>query len=488
MAFDLSEMLKGAVSDLDTSREQIEYIPLEQIDKDPNNFYQLSNIDGLADNIATCGLQQPIRVRPHPDERKRYIIVSGHRRREAVEMLSQEDPEHWKTIPCIVERENVSPALQQLRLIYANSSTRTLTSAELGEQAAQVEKLLYELKEQGYEFPGRMRDHVAQAVQASKTKLARLKVIQDHLNGCWLPAYRADIIKEDTAYKLARLSTEDQRCIHQARKDRGYADRWLTAGTVEAIGKAFEQIDGLACEQADGVPCRSADRKKRKIAENEYSTSSQCTSCCAQCPVLASCKFACPYLSAQIEQMRAERKASSQKAAQERADRQRPVIERIQALWTRFGVARKAAGVTIDDANRAAGWHSGALSDQRVVEARENGKVAITATTESPFGYSNSHIAALEKLADCFGCTTDYLLCRTDSPGVSANVSKSDTWHTGEPVAAGGYAVLARYCDGGRAVLVEMDWDGESWWEGGMDATDLGVQILKWVRLPKEVE
>ena len=61
-------------------------------------------------------------------------------------------------------QDEASPELQQLRLIYANANTRTMTGAELAEQAAQVEKLLYQLKEQGYEFPGRMRDHVAQAL------------------------------------------------------------------------------------------------------------------------------------------------------------------------------------------------------------------------------------------------------------------------------------------------------------------------------------
>ena len=54
MAFDLSELLAG-VSDPGT-REQIEYFRLEQIEPDPNNFYQLSAIEDLAANIQLCGL------------------------------------------------------------------------------------------------------------------------------------------------------------------------------------------------------------------------------------------------------------------------------------------------------------------------------------------------------------------------------------------------------------------------------------------------
>ena len=86
MAFNLGDALKG-VSYPDTGREQIEYIRLERIEEDPNNFYQLSDIDQLAANIELCGLQQPIRVRPI-EGTDRYMIVSGHRRRKAIEMLA----------------------------------------------------------------------------------------------------------------------------------------------------------------------------------------------------------------------------------------------------------------------------------------------------------------------------------------------------------------------------------------------------------------
>ena len=141
--FDLGAMLAG-VSEPDTGREQIEYISLDLIDDDVNNFYKLTDLEDLAANIALCGLQQPIRLRPNPENPERYIIVSGHRRRAAVKLLAKEDPEKWSEIACIVQRNDVSPSLQQLQLIYANSNTRVLTPSEVSEQALQVEKLLYQ--------------------------------------------------------------------------------------------------------------------------------------------------------------------------------------------------------------------------------------------------------------------------------------------------------------------------------------------------------
>ena len=183
MAFDLSSLLKD-VPCLGTDREQIEYIRLDLLDEDPNNFYQLSEIPELAANIQLCGLQQPIRVRATSSGR--YQIVSGHRRRAAVALLAEEEPQKWEEVACIIEQDSASEALQQLRLIYANASTRKMSAAELSRQAEEVEKLFYQLKEEGYEFPGRMRDHVAQAVNASKSKLARLKVIRENLDESWV--------------------------------------------------------------------------------------------------------------------------------------------------------------------------------------------------------------------------------------------------------------------------------------------------------------
>ena len=211
MAFNLGDVLKN-VSNPDTGREQITYLPIDNLDSDAGNFYELTGIDALADNISVAGLQQPIRVRAG-QEPGRYTIVSGHRRMAACRKLAEENPEAWREVPCIIETDDASPALQQLRLIYANANTRQLTSAEMSEQAQQVEKLLYELKNEGYDFPGRMRDHVAEAVGASKTKLARLKVIRDKLIPEWAAFWTDNKLPESTAYVLAQADPEYQRKI-----------------------------------------------------------------------------------------------------------------------------------------------------------------------------------------------------------------------------------------------------------------------------------
>lgn len=209
MGFSLADML-AQVSEMDTGvgKKQIEYIDVDRLCSDPKNFYGLDGIEELAGNIELLGLQQPVLVRKVDDD---YMIVSGHRRTAAIRKLVEEGRGDLRQVPCIVEAAASSPELQELRLIFANSDTRTMTSAELARQAERVEELLYKLKEQGMEFPGRMRDHVAAACKMSKSKLARLKVIRDNLQGETLrPAWEDGRLNESCAYEIARRSPEVQ--------------------------------------------------------------------------------------------------------------------------------------------------------------------------------------------------------------------------------------------------------------------------------------
>ncbi len=208
--FNLGDYLKDEnVSRLDT--EQIVYIDLDRIDPDPANFYSLDGLDELAGNIELIGLQQPLRVRP---EGERFVIVSGHRRRAACMMIRDGGSEQFaRGVPCIVDYGEASPAMRELRLIYANSATRVMSSAELSKQAERVTELLYELKEQGVEFPGRMRDHVAAACRVSASKLARLAAIRKNLIDSFRLAFDTGRLNEGNAYRLSQESQAVQREI-----------------------------------------------------------------------------------------------------------------------------------------------------------------------------------------------------------------------------------------------------------------------------------
>lgn len=482
MAFDLSDLLKD-VSNLDTNREQIEYIRLELIDSDPNNFYQLSDVEQLAANISLCNLQQPIRVRPVPGESERYVIVSGHRRRAALEILAKDDPKRWGEVACIVENDVVSPALQQLRLICANANTRTMTSAERSEQAVQVEKLLYQLKEEeGYEFPGRMRDHVAQAVGASKTKLARLKVIREKLAEVWVDAYRGDLIVESVAYALAQMPKSWQIIIHNVW---GEKPKSLCVDIVTSSRDRFQRLTMLQCKHGP-ILCEHTVTMMENDCKDMYYA--PCTGCCFDCSSLQTCKNCCPQAISKQKEMKATAKKAEFDAKREQEERARPGTEFARLIWQRIGLARKKNGVSVEDVYKARGESYLDSYDDPIQKKMEDGKGKYSPDSTVSFGYSvhARDLMRVRDVADALHCSIDYLLGRTDQMELVSysgtiqepdeNVSNLGTmWHpiTEEPpigvdlvwLDAQGYSDTAEYLGNGCIESVStISWFEARYW------------------------
>jgi len=479
MGFNLADVLSD-VSKLDTNREQIEYIKLDLIDADPNNFYQLSGVEDLAANIQLCGLQQPIRLRKHPTETGRYMIVSGHRRREAVLLLAKDDPDKWEEVPCIIEADEVPAALQQLRLIYANANTRKMSDAELSEQAVQVEKLLYQLKEEGYEFPGRMRDHVAKAVNASKTKLARLKVIRDKLAAVWQPSWKDGTLTENTAYELSKLPKSYQSVLFEEKSRTGAKLQNLYGDDVNKFGERSAAIVKQVCATFGG-DCENYENKMRKAAVADRWCWFHCDNkCCRDCSELLRCQRACPRLKETIEQRKADAKAVAKSAAEAKAEKDRPIVEKISALWQRFGLAREMSFKELEDCKQAMGIYFFPYDYSKAMEL-ECGEAKIAPNMKLPYG-SGCYLPEIQRLialADLFDCSLDYLLCRTDIREMAQPAPEvpdpGTIWHPiseEPPVNVNlvwlddcGYSDTAEYKGGGKISIVStISWEEARYW------------------------
>jgi len=497
--FNLAEAL-GAVPDLGTiatGREQIEYIDIDRIDDDPNNFYELSGLDELAANIELCGLQQPIRVRAVEDGR--FVIVSGHRRRAAIRKLVEDGRSDLRELPCIREREAGSTALQELRLIYANSDTRKLTSAEISKQAERVEALLYQLKEEGYEFPGRMRDHVAEACKVSKSKLSRLKVIRDNLAGVWRRHYEKGDLSESTAYELAQMPVDHQNCIYLGITKKNTQIRWFYADTAKNYGKKLAEVDKLECQLGShkGCECANIEGKRAQVVyQSGYYNSSSCSKCCDKCEQLATCKNACPLLADKVKKLKSDAKARRKQEQLAKEEAERPTIQAIQRFWNRFGEARNAADKTVKECYKALDMYYSNSDEQKVI-ALECLEAKFNTNTNLPYGYSCylSDVKRYVQIADLLGCSLDYLLCRTDNPqgiATASSTAPAEGWVPLEfvngmetPPRAGAY-----YC--------KFDCEGHiiqqvAWWDSALGVwcfKEHGVKIdakcLKWFPLPKE--
>ena len=184
-------------------------------------------------------------------------MVSGHRRLTAIRTICKHDePEKWKTVPCIVERGELSPAMRELRLIMANSDTRRMSGAEIAEQAERLTECLSALREEGVEFEGRTRDMVADILNVSKTRLATVKVIKEKLHERLKDMYDAGNIPESTAYRLAREDMRVQSQIYT--KLSGKLPSMTEEQVAAAIEKEkqidFETLDRAIAAKKDGAP------------------------------------------------------------------------------------------------------------------------------------------------------------------------------------------------------------------------------------------
>lgn len=418
--FNLADVLSD-VSKLDTisqdNREQIEYISIDLIEADTANFYELSEIDALAENIELVGLLDPLRVRQHPEDESRVIIVSGHRRHAALRKLVDEGREDLYDVPCILEKSTGSAALQELRLIYANSDTRKMTSADINKQAERIERLLYQLKEEGYEFPGRMRDHVAECCKVSKTKLARLKMIRDKLHENWQPAYQEGKLSESVAYALSQLPSEDQLTIWSVVTETGKDFRTIYEWQLKEIVNRFKRIAEFAEKSKCVTGCQNLGQKRMKAVQLNIYSAFYCDKCCGKCPDLAKCKYSCPGCAEQKAQLKADAKAQKQQEKAAEEERQRPLIQQVENLWTRFGTARRDAKKSVEDVYKVLNRYHSSYDDQ-LYNKREQCLEPITPSIGLPYGNDVElrHINNLIKVADLLGVSLDYLLCRTPNP------------------------------------------------------------------------
>lgn len=460
MAFDLASVLRD-VPKSDTGRDQITYLPLADLEADPDNFYDVSNVGNLADAIATVGLQQPLRVRRHPDNNGKYMIVSGHRRRAAITQLVEEGRKDLDPVPCIIEQAGGSAALDELRLIYGNSATRDLTAPELSRQAVRVQELLYKLKEEGYEFPGRMRDHVAEACNISRSKLARLKVIRKQLLPALLPLWEQGELNEDVAYKLAQCPQNLQQTLAEVRGNdfRGVYGWW-----TETLRKAVEALDEIkSCPATDGgTPCTNRERIVRRMCKAQPYTDLCSSKCCLKCTSLDTCKAACAHCADLKAKHKAEAKSKTAEAQAVVAARKQLVKDYHDAVMQRVTDLMRYKGVSEEDLDRAS-------------ESPRQYSRSTTNIDYLPVGncLCTKDAMALIQAAEVLGVTLDYLL---------TGKTPADRWHTEPPTKPCEVLAYVRHSNW-PLTSCKLRWDGEEWIMAGAPI-DKSVEVTAWITPP----
>lgn len=206
------------------SAEQIVYIDIDELETNPKNFYGLRDVDALAGLIAVSHLVEPLTVSKKSDGK--YMIISGHRRRAAVQKLLEEGSYTERKLPCIIKTrgkikieqedgevvEFDEDAVEMLNLIASNRGQREERTVD--EKLQEVKYLegfaraIYHQKDRGKR--GRFRNFFAEEIlNMSKSQLQRISALEK-LTDKVRKAIDDKLISESAALAMSNMTAEEQ--------------------------------------------------------------------------------------------------------------------------------------------------------------------------------------------------------------------------------------------------------------------------------------
>ena len=155
----------------------VQYIDIKDIERNKKNFYEIVNVEELAEDIKMNGLNHNLVVRKL--DNGKYELISGERRYTALTQLVEQGNEIFALVPCkVIEANDID---SEIILIQANAQTRELTEIEKLEQVKRLTELYKTKKKNGEKVPGKIREIIANDLKLSPTQVGRYERINKNL-------------------------------------------------------------------------------------------------------------------------------------------------------------------------------------------------------------------------------------------------------------------------------------------------------------------
>ncbi|STB42079.1 ParB/RepB/Spo0J family partition protein [Clostridium perfringens] len=189
----------------------VEYIDIENIKRNEKNFYDIVDVEELAEDIKLNGLNHNLVVRKLYNGQ--FELISGERRYTALSKLVKEGNKTFTLVPCKVIEVNDTDA--EIILIQANAQTRELTEVEKLKQVQRLKELYKIKKANGEKVTGKVREIIANDLKLSPTQVGRYEKINSSL----IPELKNIIEKGNltiaNASEFANLSEDNQKVIFE---------------------------------------------------------------------------------------------------------------------------------------------------------------------------------------------------------------------------------------------------------------------------------
>ncbi|EHR0219303.1 ParB N-terminal domain-containing protein [Clostridium perfringens] len=188
---------------------KVEYIDIDNIKRNEKNFYEIVDIEELAEDIKLNGLNHNLVVRKL--DNGQFELISGERRYTALCKLVKEGNKTFALVPCKVIEVNDTDA--EIILIQANAQTRELTEIEKLKQVQRLKELYKIKKANGEKITGKVREIIANDLKLSPTQVGRYEKINSSL----IPELKTVLEKGNltiaNASEFANLSEDNQKVI-----------------------------------------------------------------------------------------------------------------------------------------------------------------------------------------------------------------------------------------------------------------------------------
>jgi len=166
----ITNSMKSAAAD--SFADNIKMIDIEKLVPHKENFYSMTDIELLADDIERQGLKNNLVVRDCGDGY--YTVISGHRRRKALIMLINDGRVKSRFVPCYINPAKTADEEMQ-DLIMLNATSRVISDSEMIKQYELLKRILETKKANGENV--RIREKIAEILGISNGKVAMIEAV-----------------------------------------------------------------------------------------------------------------------------------------------------------------------------------------------------------------------------------------------------------------------------------------------------------------------
>lgn len=204
----IAEDLKTAASD--SFIDSLKMIEIEDIQPNEDNFYSMTEIDELAEDIERQGLMSILVVAAK--DNGQYKLISGHRRLAAIKQLVESGKRKTTTVPCYIKGERTREETE-LDLIMLNATQRKYSDSERIREFEELERIFGELAKAGKPVKGNSREKMGRILNVSPAQVGKIENITRNGISDVTEAVKAGDMSISTANEVAKLAPETQKEI-----------------------------------------------------------------------------------------------------------------------------------------------------------------------------------------------------------------------------------------------------------------------------------